>query len=40
MQGPIVGEAKEKTEQESGDFVYRVRGHPGQMSIKKTRKRN
>jgi len=25
---------------ESGAFAYRVRGHPGQMSIKKIRKRN
>ena len=36
----LVREAKEETEQESGDFVYRVRGHLGQMSIKKIRKRN
>ena len=36
----LVRQAKEITEQESGDFVYRVRGHPGQMSIKKIRKLN
>lgn len=36
----LVEEAKTKTEQESGDFVYIVRGLPGRMKIIMVRKRS
>ena len=36
----LVEEAKAKTEQESGDFIYRVRGPPGLMRMVKVRKTN
>jgi len=36
----LVEQAKTQTEQESGDFVYIVRGSPGRMKIMKVRKRN
>lgn len=36
----LVEEAKTKTEQESGDFVYIVRGSPGRMKIIMVRKRS
>jgi len=36
----LVRQAKEKTEQDSGDFVYRVRGPPGHMIIQRFRIRN
>lgn len=34
----LVEEAKAKTEQEAGDFIYRVRGPPGQMRMVRLRK--
>ena len=36
----LVAEAKQKTEQESGEWRYVVRGSPGMMKIVKLRKRN
>ena len=36
----LVEEAKAKTEQESGDYIYRVRGPPGMMRMVKLRKTN
>ena len=36
----LVAEAKEKTEEESGEWRYVVRGSPGMMKIVKLRKRN
>ena len=35
----LVNEAKEKSENESGDWVYKVRGPPGLMKIVRLRKR-
>jgi len=34
----LVNEAKEKSQNESGDWIYRVRGSPGQMHIVRLRK--
>ena len=36
----LVQEAKAKTDQESGDYIYRVRGPPGLMRMVKVRKTN
>jgi len=36
----LVEEAKAKTEQESGEYIYRVRGAPGLMRMVKVRKTN
>ena len=36
----LVAEAKEKTENESGDCVYKVRGPPGQLRIVRMRRMN
>jgi len=34
----LVEEAKKKQSEETGNFIYRVRGLPGQMKIVKFRK--
>ena len=36
----LVEEAKAKTQQESGEYIYRVRGAPGLMRMVKVRKTN